>query len=170
MAAKAELARKLQSNTNPKVSYAGSVANSSWPAPSVAGGNEVRSCMSVDSRYIPCYPRSLVLPRLDEMTQSGRAINCASTSRTSEATRFRDAGVARSARAAPRRTRWMEPMMMAPTTARFTWCIAYVKFTLVAGDAFGMSIRKVEASKSGEVRESVGVLECGAGRRMLNTD
>ena len=53
--AKAALARKLQSNTNPKLSYAGSVANSPALAPPAAGGNKVRSCMSVESRYMPCY-------------------------------------------------------------------------------------------------------------------
>ena len=79
----------------------------------------MRSWMRVESKYMPYSPRPLVvLTRWDDETE--RAINCASTSRTSEATRFRDVGVARSARAAPCRTRWMEPTMTAPTMTRFT--------------------------------------------------
>ena len=48
------LARKLQSNTDPNVSYAGNTANIPGSAPSTTGGNDVRSCTSVERRYIPC--------------------------------------------------------------------------------------------------------------------
>ena len=43
-------------------------------------------------------------------------------------------------------------------------------FTSVAGDGCGMSSRRVEAMRSGDVRESVGVVGVGTGRRMFERD
>ena len=43
-------------------------------------------------------------------------------------------------------------------------------FTSVAGDGCGMSRRRVEAMRSGDVRESVSVVGVGTGRRMFEMD
>lgn len=75
-------------------------------------------------------------------------INCASASKTSDATRLRDAGVARRARAAPYRTRRIEPMITAPTSARFACRVAYARFASVVGDGRDMSRRRIEGGES----------------------
>ena len=155
------LARKLQSNTDPNVSYAGNTANIPGSAPSTTGGNDVRSCTSVERRYIPCDRQQLRI----NCTKHTHTISCASTSKTSDATRFRDAGVARRARAAPCRTRRIEPMMIAPTSTRFACRVAYVIFASVTRDGCGTNRRRVDARRSGR-----GVVGCEAGRKMFERD
>ena len=85
---------------------------------------------------MPCAPSTVRTEKIEVryVTHNIRTINWASTSKTSDATRLRDAGVARRARAAPCRTRRIEPMMMTPTSTRFAWRVAYVIFASVTGD------------------------------------
>jgi hypothetical protein len=118
-----------------------------------------------------CPVRGREFSKIIIINRNPRTINCASTSNTSDATRFRDAGVARRARAAPCRTRQIEPMMIAPTSTRFACRVAYVIFASVIGDDDGTSRRSVDARRSGAGLGSPdGVVGCEAGRKRFESD